>query len=50
MKCNLNIEIISKIFSLYLQYNTIEGLVEPKIGCGLCQPEEAPHIPSVRCF
>ena len=40
MKCNLNIEILFKYYPCtYNTINTIEGLVEPKIGYGLCQPE-----------
>ena len=35
---------------LYLQYNTIEGLVGPKIGYGLCQPEEAHSHPVCKFF
>ena len=35
---------------MYLQYNTIEGLVEPKIGYGLCQPEEAHSHPVCEGF
>ena len=50
MKCNLNIEFLFKILSMYLQYNTIEGLVEPKIGYGLCQPEEAHSHPVFEGF
>ena len=50
MKCNLNIEILFKYYPLYLQYNTIEGLVEPKTGYGLCQPEEAHSHPVCEGF
>ena len=33
-----------------IQYNTIEGLVGPKIGYGLCQPEEAHSHPVCEGF
>ena len=53
MKCNFSIEILFKYYLCTyntIQYNTIEGLVEPKIGCCLCQPKEAHSHPVCERF